>query len=48
MTTRSRIPLPLAVALLAGSAAAAGAIADVRVQNTGAAYSNVPGVKGGS
>lgn len=42
MTTRSRITLFLAAALLAASAAAAGAITDVRFQNTGAAQSNVP------
>jgi hypothetical protein len=41
MTTRSRITLLLA-ALLAASAAAAGAITDVRFQNTGAAQANVP------
>lgn len=37
MTTRSRITLLLAATLLAASAAAAGAITDVRFQNTGAA-----------
>lgn len=42
MTTRSRITLFLAAALMAASAAAAGAITDVRFQNTGAAQSNVP------
>ena len=40
MTIRSRITLFLAAALLAASAA--GAITDVRFQNTGAAQSNVP------
>jgi hypothetical protein len=42
MTTRSRITLFLVAALMAASAAAAGAITDVRFQNTGAAQSNVP------
>jgi len=44
MTTRSRITVFLAAALMAASAAAAaaGAITDVRFQNTGAAQSQVP------
>ncbi|WP_332848669.1 hypothetical protein [Massilia sp. S19_KUP03_FR1] len=42
MITRSRITLLLAAALLAARAAAAGAITDVRFQNTGAAQLNVP------
>jgi hypothetical protein len=42
MTIRSRITLLLAATLLAASAAAAGAITDVRFQNTGAAQTNVP------
>ncbi|HEX8477654.1 MAG TPA: hypothetical protein VF663_04940 [Telluria sp.] len=42
MTTRSSITLSLAATLLAVSTAAAGAITDVRFQNTGVAQTNVP------
>jgi hypothetical protein len=42
MTTRSRTKMLLAAVLMASSAAAAGAITDVRFQNTGAAQSSVP------